>query len=184
MPKHVLKERETEVDEDRLEQAAEEATEQVFEEAVSTATGKSTSMYDFDVEKIAALPDVPIHSKSRSGGKESLSISVVNTSRNGARVTLTNKLIDVLGLQGEAQFGIIDDDRLVIGRLVPNAEKGYPFSTGVGTNIIYRRELVDILSEAFELDYTSKSSLSFNKINIVTKEINGEEHRLAIVTMK
>jgi hypothetical protein len=112
-----------------------------------------------------------------------MGISVVNTAKNGTRVSLTKALFEGLGSPKELQL-VTDGDSLYIGDKIPHCTQSVPFSKGSGVNKIYNRGLVNYLTQRFKLDFTDCTSLSFRDVEIMTQEYEGGQITFAKICMK
>lgn len=91
-------------------------------------------------------------STSHSAG--SLGISIVNTEENGKRIRMSSGLFRNLG--EPAYVGIYTDDN---GVYIFPQESGLKVSKSAN---IYNTSAVNMVTEAFNLDFKGKSSLSFS----------------------
>ena len=107
------------------------------------------------------------------GGNGVLGISVVNTSANGKRVKLTQALYERLGSPETLQF-VPDDEHLIIGSKIPYCTQEVKFSAGRGKTIIYSSGFVLFLAKRFKLDFSDRSSMSFQEVEIGQQEFEGE----------
>ena len=104
-------------------------------------------------------------SVSSHRGKNALSISIVNCD-NGRRVSISARLYEALGQPESLQFMISEKkSRLLIGCNLSEDGTSYPIKRPEKP-VIYNSKLVNLLTEAFELDYEGKTSLSFGSIKI------------------
>ncbi len=99
---------------------------------------------------------------SRSSSHSPISLNIVNTEGNGKRIKLSKGLLNQLGNPTEVEF-ILNEDKS--GMILIASENGLNISKG-GT--IYSAELVQKLTESFNLDFNSHTSHSFNSITIKT----------------
>jgi hypothetical protein len=136
---------------------------------------------NFDFSKLtqATADDLQVDGQEKRGA---YGISVVNSKKNGVRVVLTPKLHESLGSPKSLQFAT-DDDDLYIGAEIPYSTQSVPFSTGIGTNIIYSRKFVNFLVKRFQLDFTQRTSMSFREIVIETQEFEEREIVYAKIKM-
>jgi hypothetical protein len=111
-----------------------------------------------------------------------LGIAVVNTTRNGARVSFTKALHEALDSPTTIQF-VTDGDYLYLGQMIPHSTESVAFSTGKGTNIIYARGFVNYLTSHFNLDFTACTSISFTDIEIRRQEHEGKQIIFAKIKM-
>jgi hypothetical protein len=111
-----------------------------------------------------------------------LGIAIVNTVKNGVRVSFTKALHGALGSPTAIQF-VADGDYLYLGQTIPYSTEFVPFSAGRGTNIIYARGFVNYLTKRFDLDFTDRTSMSFTDVEIRRQEYEGEQIIFARIKM-
>jgi hypothetical protein len=139
------------------------------------------SKRDVDFSKLSHVTadELQVFGQEKSG---TYGISVVNSRRNGMRVSLTQMLHKSLGSPKSLEFAI-DGNYLYIGAEIPYSTQSVPFSTGIGTNIIYNRGFVNFLTKRFGLDFTQRTSISFRDITIETQEFEEREIVYAKIKM-
>lgn len=101
----------------------------------------------------------------RSGGNKKLSLSIVNSKKNGKRVTLSDTLFCALG-QPEEVAVLFKGRSLAIGAELPSATKTYKFSPSKDTHVIYNTDLILAISEAFSLDFNVRCSITFTEVTL------------------
>lgn len=90
------------------------------------------------------------------------------------KVTISKNLLKQLGNPTEVQFGFINDN-LIIGtsNSFENADtytlKKYK-NTSSMENIVYSSQLVEEITNFFELDFSTKTSITFGKYEIQTED--------------
>lgn len=111
-----------------------------------------------------------INVASKKGGKSIKSISLVLCD-NGKRLTLSKSLFEALGepesikLAADAENGF-----LIIANEIDGAESQYSVSNK-GKGIVYNSSLVSYIAELFELDFSERTSMSFDYVKV--KKIDG-----------
>ena len=113
-------------------------------------------------EKIAKAKATTIGS---SGGNGYNSFTVVNSVTNGKRVMLSKTLLKSLGL--ESSFCVIpvpEDGQILLAKEL-DCENKYSLSK-TDSRICYSSELVNYLAKTFNLDYATRTSISFSRITI------------------
>lgn len=115
------------------------------------------------------------------GGKYSLSI--VNNI-NGKRVTLSKTLSSDLNITDEVHFLPVPSENILIvsSKSISSKSASCPMSGQDGKKICYAAGVVKMITEAFALDYSNVTSLSFN--NISFDMIKGQKVALVDMTPK
>ena len=118
------------------------------------------------------------------GGSNTPSISIVCTHRNGKRISVSNKLFDLLGKPSVLAVACTEN-QLALGSELPMESQQYPFSKDKYSNIIYRSDLVLEIVRHFGLNFDGVSSRSFSNIKMDSfTNADGVSIPVAIVTMK
>lgn len=113
---------------------------------------------------------VGIEVSGKRGGKATKSVSIV-LCNNGRRLTLSASLYEELGQPETVKCAVnTEDGYLIIASDIGSVTAYYNVSNK-GKGIIYNSALVHSVAEAFSLDFSDKTSMSFNKVKL--KEING-----------
>ena len=128
----------------------------------------------FQTAKVAEVRQVS------ATGSSKYSVGIVNSDRNGKRVTFSKSLIEKLGLEGSVYMLPLADE----GVLLLAKEMSFPSASEIVLNskdqsISYNADAVKLLVDTFGLDYTNCTSKAFNQIEF-------EEHEgvtFAAVTM-
>lgn len=127
---------------------------------------KSINQSLFEALMVEVLPRIAL-----SGGK--YSVGIVNNS-NGKRMTVSKALAERLELSDfvyampSAEKGL-----LVLGKALPFPSAYKVSLNGTGKKIAYNTELVQVLSQAFKLDFSKCTSRTFNDISF--DELEGTE---------
>lgn len=113
---------------------------------------------------------VGIEVTSKRGGKAEKSVSIVLCD-NGKRLTMSASLFEALGQPDVVKCAVVVKNKyLVIARDIDSVDMTYNVSNK-GKGIIYNSELVRSIAEAFSLDFSNKTSMSFNNVKI--EDIDG-----------
>lgn len=113
---------------------------------------------------------VGIEVTSKRGGRAEKSVSIVLCD-NGKRLTMSASLFEALGQPDEVKCAVIESKRyLIIARDIKSVDTTYNVSNK-GKGIIYNAELVRTVAETFSLDFSNRTSMSFN--NVKLKEVDG-----------
>lgn len=119
--------------------------------------------------------------RSRRGhGNTKLSLNIVSTEKNGKRLRISKGLLEELGTPSTVQISVSDTE-LKIGKSLKNCQNNFQL-TGAG-DTLYRSGLVDELTEHFGLDFSERSSLTFDEIQIKLRRYNDEEIPYAVVKL-
>ncbi|MDR1508586.1 MAG: hypothetical protein LBS53_03000 [Synergistaceae bacterium] len=111
-----------------------------------------------------------------------LGIAIVNTARNGVRMSFTKALHEALGNPAAIQFAT-GGDYLYVGKTIPHSTESVPFSYGKGVNTIYARGFIIYLTNFFSLDFSNRTSISFTDVEIMEQEYEGEQIIFAKIKM-
>ena len=94
------------------------------------------------------------------------SVNIVNN-KNGKRISFSKMLSMKLGLQDTIDIVAFEDDGVIlISKNLPHDDKSTFGLRGDDKKIIYNAELVETLTEIFNLDFSTKTSRSFTDISI------------------
>lgn len=114
-----------------------------------------------------------------SSGASKYSFSVVNNI-NGKRVTISKALSTDLSLESLAYFLPVEETGQLLISAAPIGDKSYKVNLkGLEKKISYNASLVKLLTEAFNLDFSNRTSWSFSIITIDKSSDNA----VAIVDM-
>ena len=101
-----------------------------------------------------------------STGASKYSVSIVNNI-NGKRLTISKALSAVLSLDLTAYFLPVEETGQLLISATPIGNKYSCVSlSGADKKICYKASLVKMLTEAFKLDFSDKTSCSFGDITI------------------
>lgn len=121
---------------------------------VNTSTSGLKKFSSSDIQK----PDTKAH-RARKIGKSDFSI--VNTEDNGKRVKFSKELLKKLGItnidEGTIDIGFISDGTIISSNLSGIGET-FPLSKG---GHIYSKDLVDEVTQRFNLDFSGVTTRSF-----------------------
>ena len=106
-------------------------------------------------------------SSSARSSRGRYSIGIVNSPRNGKRVTFSASLSADLKLEEKVYVTSFADDGFVLIGATPFCEASVEYKlSGEGKKISYSAGLVTYLAETFDLDYSSCVSKSFVEIEL------------------
>lgn len=108
---------------------------------------------------------VGVEVTSKRGGRAEKSVSLVLCD-NGKRLTMSASLFEALGQPEKVKCAVIADRRyLIIAHDIKSVDTTYNVSNK-GKGIIYNSELVRTIADTFSLDFSNKTSMSFNNVKI------------------
>ena len=106
-----------------------------------------------------------------SSGK--YSVGIVNNI-NGKRVSISSNLANELGIDNEVSFmADLETKELLIAADFPFEGALSTVAKGETKKIIYNASLVAGITEAFNLNFTGKTSMSFNNITVIKDDETG-----------
>lgn len=104
-----------------------------------------------------------IRATSNKGG-----FSVVKA-QTGNRATIAKQGYEHLGKPSTLQFAL-SDTSIIIGANIPNNDNDFNVKDSNGKAIVYSTPLVTEIAEAFELDFSNRTSMTFGDIQYTTSE--------------
>lgn len=104
-----------------------------------------------------------IRATSNKGG-----FSVIKA-QTGNRVTIAKQGYEHLGKPNTLQFAFTDTS-VIIGANLPNNSNDFNVKDSNGKAIVYSTPLVTEIAEAFELDFTNRTSMTFGDIQYTNSE--------------
>ena len=105
------------------------------------------------------------------GNNGGFSVGIVNSNQNGRRISLSKALCAKLQITDTAVFMPLPQEGvLLVANELPmsNAVKGN--LKGEGKKLCYSAELVLALSKLFNLDFSTRTSMSFSDVEIDVKD--------------
>ncbi|EHI96909.1 hypothetical protein CDLVIII_0171 [Clostridium sp. DL-VIII] len=104
-----------------------------------------------------------IRATSNKGG-----FSVIKA-QTGNRATIAKQGYEHLGKSSTLQFAFTDTS-VIIGANLPNNENDFNVKDSNGKAIVYSTPLVTEIAEAFELDFSNRTSMTFGDIQYTASE--------------
>lgn len=102
------------------------------------------------------------------GGSSKYSVSIVNNT-NGKRVSLSKALSEKLNLTETAFFLPVESaGELIISSVALGDRASTTMLSGKDKKICYNAALVTLLTDSFKLDFSTRTSCSFNEIKFDT----------------
>lgn len=116
-------------------------------------------------------------SRSRIVGEAGV-ISIVKA-KTGNRNILSNELREKLNNPEKVQVAFAEDS-IIIAEKLPNNDSSFNIKRSGVKGIIYSTQLVNEITELFELDFSCRTSITFNEVEYFISE----EYPVAIVKVK
>ncbi len=100
------------------------------------------------------------------GGSNAVSLSIVNSDSNGKRLTTSKELTKKLNLT-DTLYVVpnVEDNELYLSSVPMMDISSSGKLSGNDKKVCYSAGLVSLIVETFRLDYTGKTSMSFNNIS-------------------
>lgn len=121
-------------------------------------------MIDFTKLNQEKATPMPQNTHISQGGK--FSVNIVCARGNRKSITLTKKLAEQLNLGSTVFVTIYGDDGLIV--LSSTAINEYSAECKFSNTkdyIVYNAQLVHFIADTFDLDYTSRTSMSFSEVS-------------------
>ena len=100
-----------------------------------------------------------------------MSFCIVNTLENGKRIKLSSSLVEALGNPETVQMNALENN-LKIGKSLKNCSVDFKLSR---QDTIYSSGLVEEITDFFKLDFSDRTSMSFDEVKIKTRHVGDEE---------
>ena len=110
-------------------------------------------------------------SKRGRRGNNKMSFCIVNTLENGKRIKLSSSLVEALGNPETVQMNALENN-LKIGKSLKNCSVDFKLSR---QDTIYSSGLVEEITDFFKLDFSDRTSMSFDEVKIKTRHVGDEE---------
>jgi hypothetical protein len=121
-------------------------------------------------------------SKSKSNKKSIVKagvLSIVNA-ETGTRLAFSSDILEKLGNPTELQVSYDEDKKIIIVGYLLDNENTYPIRKNGKKGIIYSKPLVDEITEAMKLDFSNRTSITFQE----AEYLNDEQYLIAIIKIK
>lgn len=118
-------------------------------------------------------------SKSISRASGETGVMSIIKARTGNRQTLSKELLEELNNPEKVQIAFTEDS-VIIGEKLPNNDNYFSLKISGNKGIIYSTQLVKEIAELFDLDYSNKTSITFNEVEYA----QNEGYPVAIVKIK
>lgn len=116
-------------------------------------------------------------SKTRVSGEAGV-ISIVKA-KTGNRITCSKELLEELNDLEKIQVAFTKDS-IIIGEKLPNNESSFNIKKSGSKGTTYSTQLVNQVSEMFELDFSDKTSITFNEVEYLVNE----QYPVAVIKIK
>lgn len=126
---------------------------------------QNVSTHDLFQALMSAKLSKPVSSSSR------YSMGIVNTRSNGKRLTFSKSIADELGITDTAFAMPAEGERkLVVGQTLPFPEAVKLTLKGDTKKICYHSQMVALLTDMFNIDFSTKTSRSFDNVTFDTHD--------------
>lgn len=122
-----------------------------------------------------------VSSQSEASGKsmgEAGVLSIVNSDKNGRRITISKEVLAKLGYPAVVQISFTET-AIAIGEELPSNDNYFNVRKYGAKGVIYSTHLVQEVVEKFDLDYSNRVSITFHKVTYT--KIEGV--KVAIITV-
>lgn len=130
----------------------------------ATPSTRATPTAEFDFDSLR-----PVVSKqggfSTSGPSK---LTVVNTEKYGKRIALASEIIETIGSPSEVQV-FLNNTGLVISEASEDSENPFRLRVSGNKYIIYSSDLVQEITNAFQLNFSQVTSVSFQNVQYITR---------------
>lgn len=126
---------------------------------------------------LANLRPAKSTSNSRSSGPAGI-ISIINSDHSGKRLSLAAELMSELDNPETVQVSFTDTE-LTIGESIPGCINNFTVKKNGKKGLVYAANLVVEICDNFDLDFSDKTSMTFQEVRYVTIDDN----LIALITM-
>ena len=150
-----------------------------------TKTQEDTQEKSNDINNVTKAIDWSSLKATKSKAVEKVSgeegvCTIVNCKKNGnKRISLVSKLLDTIGNPDVIQVGIMPNGIAIAEELPIDANK-FPIRKLGAKKVIYAGALVEEITEEFKLDYSNRTSITFQKVDY--DNVNG--YKVALITIQ
>lgn len=138
------------------------------------AEEKPTKTIDWSVLKATKSKAV-----EKASGEEGI-CTIVNCKKNGnKRIAIASKLLDAIGNPEKVEVGIMPNG-IAIAEKLPVKANEFPVKKLGAKKVIYAGALVEEITEEFKLDYSNRTSITFQKVEY--DNVNG--YKVALITIQ
>jgi len=90
--------------------------------------------------------------------------SLVNSEKNGKRFILSREVHEKLGEPESVQVGY-KDNQIIISERIADNYTSYGLKRQGAKQIIYNKELVEQMTDLFELDFSARTCITFSEVS-------------------
>lgn len=110
----------------------------------------------------------PVSAKniSRSYSSSSYGVLSVINAKTGMRITISKEAYEHIGQPQTVQF-LLTDEELIIGKTLSNNSDEFNVKNYKNKGIIYSSSLVKEITDSFNLDYSDRTSITFDKSRFI-----------------
>lgn len=130
----------------------------------------TTPIEDGDNQEVPTLLYRPAQSeqKSKCCGTAGV-ISLINSKKNGKRLSLSSALLEYLNNPETVQIGL-GDDSIVIGEVLESCDLNYTVRRQDSKGMIYAGGLVEEITSTYGLDFSDRVSITFHEVEYMEME--------------
>lgn len=141
--------------------------------AINTINNKEVLVNDILKAAIAST------SKSISRASGEAGVMSIVKAKTGNRQTLSKELLQELNNPERVQIAFTEGS-VIIGERLPNNNSSFNVKISGAKGIIYSSQLVKEITDWFELDFSNRTSITFNEVEYILNE----EYPVAIIKIK
>jgi hypothetical protein len=130
-----------------------------------------------EVDLSSFCPSSSSGTNARTG--EAGALSIVNSEKNGKRITLSREVTEKLNDPETVQFSF-SERQILIAEELPNHNNRFTVKKHGARGVIYSSSLVQEITERFKLDFSNRVSITLHEVKYAKS--NGK--RVAIITVK
>ncbi len=175
-----MEESDDEADQSEWEEPDDEADQVEWEEPDDEADQSLDIQTDFEVDEflnISDFEDVETKPASKCTWDPGI-LTIINSKGNGKRISIANQVWDKFQKTDKLQV-ICYRNGIAIGKEVPNSTKFFNVKKSGAKGVIYSYGLVDEITRKFNLDFSNRVSITFQKV--VFKQVKG--YNLAMIEL-
>lgn len=151
-----LSEEELDVDVD-----SDDSTEEVEQEAKDP---KLTEVEHEELEEVTFDPADLVAAVSKVVNRipDAGVMSVINSVKNGKRVSISREIMNKIGQLDSVQMGFMKNG-IVIGQYLSDTNTSYQLRTQGAKKLIYSKGLVEQITDYFGIDFSNRTSITFHE---------------------
>ena len=178
LEKKVVKQQETEILEPIRAEVEEIQGQETEPKEVETQGDLKQEAEPTNVIDWSALKATKSKATEKISGEEGI-CTIVNCKKNGnKRISVASKLFEAIGNPKEVEVGIMPNG-IVISEKLPIEAHVFSVKKLGAKKVIYAGALVEEITEEFKLDYSNRTSITFQKVKY--DNVNGYQVALIII---